>query len=172
MKPVVSLDNRLTDAEYAQVKSNFENSETSLSKFTVSLSDEERLAVRNVSEGREGYVKETLRIALQFKDQIPTSISIEEFEELYRQFDRFRALLVLSEKVTEKIDDTCVGMGKDLMRFVDPIYAILQTMRNTNAHLDRALNRLDEYNSKFGSRPGNGSGKPASTEPEDLPPIS
>ncbi|MCB0517021.1 MAG: hypothetical protein R2798_09440 [Chitinophagales bacterium] len=157
MKKHLNLANKLTAEEMIEVCNHLQKTADLLGKFSVSLSDEERFSVRNVSKGREDYVREVLRVTQEFSDELPRSVDIAEFGELLAIFDDWRKLILIAEKIAEKTDDTNIVLGIELMRYADTCYPILQNRRNDNANLDRAMQRLDDYNKRFGgpSKPFN-----------------
>ena len=152
MSKELNLDKRLTSAEHETVLSSLNQVSEVLSKFAVHLTDEDRLGIRTIAAGREGYVRDTYRVAKQFENYIPRNINIEELGELLRLFDLWRELQVLCEKISEQVDDTVVALGHELMQRIDIIYNVLQLSGRLDANLDRALRRLQDYNKRFANK--------------------
>lgn len=141
----------IAPVDWATMIGNLRTAETAIGSFSVSLTDQERLGVRSVAEGREGYVREVYRVSNEFQNSLPRSFDISRFEQKLQLFDQWRTLLIIAEKIAEMADDTALQLGRELMEDVDLCYPILQTVRKVDANLDRAMQALDEYNKRFGS---------------------
>ena len=151
MRKRVDYSLAITPVDWATMIGNLRTAETAIGSFSVSLTDQERLGVRSVAEGREGYVREVYRVSNEFQNSLPRSFDISRFEQKLQLFDQWRTLLIIAEKIAEMADDTALQLGIELMEDVDLCYPILQTVRKTDANLDRAMQALDEYNKRFGS---------------------
>ena len=156
----------ITPVDWATMIGNLRTAETAIGSFSVSLSDQERLGVRTVAEGREGYVREVYRVANEFQNSLPRSFDVARFAQKLELFDQWKSLLVILEKLAEMADDTVLQLGAELMEDVDTSYPILQTMRKIDPNLDRAMQALDDYNKRFG---GNSSTPP--TTPDTPPAV-
>ncbi|MGB1205199.1 MAG: hypothetical protein ACPG5B_06105 [Chitinophagales bacterium] len=152
MSKELNLEKKLTDVEHEAVLSSLNQVSDVLSKFAVHLTDEDRKGIRTVAAGREGYVRDTYRVAKQFENYIPRNINIDELGELLRLFDLWREMQVLCEKISEQVDDTAIAIGHELMQRIDIIYNVLQLSGRLNANLDRALSRLQDYNKRFANK--------------------
>ncbi len=154
MKKRIDYSAVIGAAAWASLIADVRNAETALATFTVSLTDQERIGVRSVADGREGYVREVFRVSNEFQNSLPRSFDISRFEQKLQLFDQWKSLRVILEKVAEMADDTCLQIGVELMEDVDTAYPILQTMRKVDPNLDRAMQVLDDYNKRFGSSGG------------------
>ncbi|MGL4631072.1 MAG: hypothetical protein ACRCVT_07680 [Leadbetterella sp.] len=157
-KKTIDYATSINQTDWDALMISLRSAETTLGRFSVSLSDKERSGRRTIAEGREGYVREVQRVATEFENSLPRSFDVRLFEQKMQLFNQWKQLLITVEKIAEMVDDTTLQLGTELMTDVDTVYPVLQTMRRVDANLDRALQALDDYNSRFG-----GSGTP--TEP-------
>lgn len=134
----------------------------------ISMNNDDRRSSRSVSEGREGYVDEILRVANEYEDILPRNIDISLVRSLFNHFKEQKQFLVLVEKLAELVDDTTLGIGVELMHHTDIMLKSLQIAREYNANLDRALAGIDAYNSRFGKRSDETSSTNSNT---DVPPV-
>lgn len=162
MRKRIDYSLAITPVDWTTMVNNLRNAELAIGGFSVSLTKDERLGARSVAEGREGYVREVYRVANEFQNSLPRSFDVTRFEQKLQLFDQWRNLLIIAEKIAEMADDTAMQLGRELMEDVDICYPILQTMRKSDANLDRAMEALDEYNKRFSN---NGSSTPDTPPP-------
>lgn len=134
----------------------------------ISMSDEDRKSSRSISEGREGIVDETLRVAMEFEEVLPRNLDLKIPLQLLGIFKELKRFSIFVEKLAEKVDDTVLGTGIELMHYSDIIQNNLQVARKFNTNLDRALQGIDNYNSRFGKRTESTN----TTENEIPPPVA
>lgn len=163
----LNLDNRLNDAQLTDFKQLVRDAQLLIDRFVISLNDDERRSARSVSEGREGMVREVVRIANEYEEVLPRNLDLNRLVLLEQQFASWRGLLVLVEKLAEKVDDTSLALSIELMHLTDIVQNALQLARKYNANLDRVLQGIDDYNSRFGKR---SSTTPPATD--EQPPIT
>jgi hypothetical protein len=123
-----------------------------IKKFSVSLNDSERLGLRTVAEGREGYVRTVSRIALAHTESLPRNEDPNELAQMLAYYDRLGLLLQKLHLYTEMVDDTMMAAGVDIMAMTDRYISHLQTARSSNTSLDMAMNQVDDYNKRFTGR--------------------
>jgi hypothetical protein len=152
MKKRIDYTAVISPTDWADMVTHLRTAETTLATFSVSLTNKERLGKRTVAEGREGYVREVYRIADEFQNSLPRSFDIALFKTKLELFDQYKSLLVQLEKLAEMADDTTIQLGSELMEDTDTVYPVLQTMRKIDPNLDRAMDILDEYNTRFGAQ--------------------
>lgn len=152
MKKQLSLLDTLNSQELLNALTHLQEFGKSIKKFTVSLSAEERIGIRTIAEGREGYAREMLRVARIYINSLPREYNIEEFDELFRLYDEWKPILTEIEMYSEQIDDTLTSIGIEIMKNTDSINNYLQIARKGNANLDRALAGIDKFNTRYGSR--------------------
>lgn len=156
-KTPIVVDKLPTNSQLEDARQSVKSAISQLGDGMISMSNDDRKSSRSISEGREGYVDEVLRVANEYEDILPRNIDLNLVRVLFNYFKSLKQLLVLVEKLGETVDDTTLGIGVELMHHVDIILKNLQVAREYNANLDRALAGIDNYNSRFGKRSDNGS---------------
>lgn len=156
MKKQLSLSDVLNSQELSDAIMHLQEFGRSIKKFVISLSAEDRIGIRTIAEGREGYAREMLRISRIYINSLPREYNVEEFEELFRLYDEWKPILTESEMYAEQIDDTLVAIGMEIMKNADTANGFLQIARKGNANLDRAMEGIDRFNSRYG-KSGDGS---------------
>ena len=119
---------------------------------STSLNDTQRIGLRTMAEGREGMVRTISRIALTHLDSLPRNEDPKEVEETLAYYDQLAALLQKVSFFHEMLDDTITAVGADVMAITDRYGGYLQAARVGNTSLDMALDQLDAYNKRFGTR--------------------
>ena len=149
IKRFLDLSRRLSAAEMESAVAALRDCKNHLSRFAVSLSDEERKGRRTVAEGREGYVRELWRISHEYESELPRSFALTDYTALLELYDEWKRLKVLAEETAELIDDPVLALGVELMSPTDLAHRSLQNARDLNASLDRALESIDDYNRRY-----------------------
>lgn len=121
--------------------------------FSTSLNDSQRIGLRTMAEGREGLVRTISRIAGTFATSLPRNEDPSQLENALAYYDSLAALLQKTALLHEMIDDTVTALGADIMATADRYTSYLQTARSGNTNLDMAMNQLDAYNQRFGTKP-------------------
>ncbi len=86
---------------------------------------------------------------------------------LLAEFDRWREVMLRAEEIAELSSDTVLALGAALMEKSDWANDSFQQGRKYNAALDRALEHIDRFNSRFGkSKEGNETDTPPAPLPE------
>ncbi|MBK8444946.1 MAG: hypothetical protein IPL35_16745 [Sphingobacteriales bacterium] len=167
MKKHLDLAQTLTAAQMSDLLDSLQKSHTLMKKFTVNLSDNERTGLRTVAEGREGYVRDLERMVREFPQELSESFNAAEFTTLLAEFDRWREVMLRAEEIAELSSDTVLALGAALMEKSDWANDSFQQGRKYNAALDRALEHIDRFNSRFGkSKEGNETDTPPAPFPE------
>lgn len=127
----------------------------------VSLNDTQRIGLRTMAEGREGFAKLVSDIALTNTENLPRNEDAKELQSLLNYYSALSKLRLSAAKLAEMLDDTQTAAGADVMNMVDRYTGYLQTARKSNNALDSSMNEVDAWNSRFGKSPGK------ADEPED-----
>ena len=151
-KTPIVVENLPSSSQLLDARQSVKSAITQLGNGMISMSNDDRRSSRGISEGREGYVDEILRVANEYEDILPRNIDIALIYAVFSHFKDLKQFFVLVEKLAEMVDDTVLGIGVELMHHVDIILKSLQVAREYNANLDRALAGIDNYNSRFGKR--------------------
>lgn len=120
----------------------------------VSLNDKQRLGLRTMAEGREGFAKLVSDIALANTENLPRNEDPKELKAVLDYYSTLSRLRISAAKLLEMVDDTQTAAGADVMNLVDRYTSHLQTARKSNNALDSSMNEVDAWNSRFGKTPG------------------
>jgi hypothetical protein len=143
------------DASINSIKATVQNLTIGLEPHKVNLTDSQKVGLRSMAEGREGYARLISQIASNNINSLPrehnpddlvTRLAYDSTLEGARQ-----ALMSLLETVSE----TQLANSIDIMKFVDDYAASLQISRNNNAALDLAMREVDDWNSRFANKTNN-----------------
>lgn len=120
----------------------------------ISLNDTQRIGLRTMAEGREGFAKLVSDIALTNTENLPRNEDPKALSEVLDYYSILSKLRLSAAKLLEMLDDTQTAAGADVMNMVDRYTAHLQTARKSNNALDSSMNEVDAWNSRFGKSPG------------------
>jgi hypothetical protein len=122
----------------------------SFTAFKINLADDEKTGLRTFAEGREGYVRNVLRVATQFPNALSRSdvpIDLANMLDYYGNLEGVRLALT---QALEVIQETSLGVAADGMAFADRYVQSLQISRKNDSALDEAMREIDDFNSRFG----------------------
>lgn len=143
---------RLDAGDFPTILTTLQNINNQFTPHYRNLANKDRIGLRSMAEGREGYVRLVSAIGNAHPDDLnrrdnpavlDALLDYDKNLELVRQ-----QLLATSEKVSE----IQLANSADIMTMVDSFVAALQSNRARNSALDNAMNEIDDYNSKFGSK--------------------
>jgi len=126
-----------------------------LENYRISLTDEEKIGMRSMAEGREGYVRLISRIATQFPNALSRADQPEELENKVDLYDRLEGNRLAALQVLEVIQELQLGVATVSMTLVDRYAANLKISRSNEAALDLAMRDVDAYNTRFANKPEN-----------------
>lgn len=132
-----------------------------LTPVHISLNDTQRIGLRTMAEGREGFAKLVSDIALTNTESLPRNEDPKDLSAVLDYYSALSRLRLSAAKLLEMLDDTQTAAGADVMNMVDRYTSYLQTARKSNNALDSSMNEVDAWNSRFGKQPGK------EKEPED-----
>lgn len=131
------------------------NALTPLATFKINLNNDDKVGMRSMAEGREGFARLISRIATQFPDALSRADSPAELADLLNFYANLEANRMAILQALETIEDMQLGTANDIMTLVDRYSANLKISRNNESALDLAMAEVDNWNSRFGARPGN-----------------
>lgn len=117
------------------------------------LTAKERIGLRSMAEGREGYARLVCAIGSAHPDDLNRR---DDPEALNARLDYDKNLELLRQHLLtalEKVTEIQMANATDIMTMVDSFVVALQSNRARNSALDNAMAEVDEYNSRFGRKP-------------------
>ena len=120
-----------------------------LDPYKLNLTDEEKIGMRTMAEGREGYARLISRIATQFPDALSRADVPTDLSELLEYYQNLEGNRLATLKSLETIQEIQLGAAADIMTLVDRYAQNLQISRNNEASLDLAMQEVDGWNSRF-----------------------
>ena len=121
--------------------------------FKINLTNEEKIGMRSMAEGREGYARLISRIATQFPDSLSRADTPEELTVLLDYYQSLEANRMALVQSLETIQEIQLGASSDIMTRVDRYAQNLQISRANEGSLDIAMEEVDNWNSKFANKP-------------------
>jgi hypothetical protein len=133
----------------------------------VVVTDQQKMGVRTMAEGREGYVRLVSKIAMQHEDALSRLDKADELQQRIAYDAALETTRQAAIELLEQLDDTRWGNSADIMVMTDRYLASLQNQRANNSALDQSLREVDDWNSRYGrnaaKEPLPGSEPPAAT---------
>lgn len=123
-----------------------------LNDFKIHLSDAEKIGMRSMAEGREGFARLISRIANQFPDALSRADAPEELSALLVYYDNLEANRMALLQAMETIEETQLGAATDIMTLVDRYSANLRISRANESTLNLAMREVDDWNSRYANR--------------------
>lgn len=120
-----------------------------LQPFILNLTDEEKLGLRTMAEGREGYARLISRIATQFPNSLSRADDPAELTALLEYNTRLEANKLALLQSLESIQEIQLGAAADIMTMVDRYTGNLQISRANEGSLDLAMQDVDNWNQRF-----------------------
>lgn len=120
-----------------------------LDPYKLNLTDEEKIGMRTMAEGREGYARLISRIATQFPDALSRADVPTDLSELLEYYQNLEGNRLATLQSLETIQEIQLGAAADIMTLVDRYAQNLQISRNNEASLDLAMQEVDGWNSRF-----------------------
>ena len=120
-----------------------------LQPYILNLTDEEKLGLRTMAEGREGYARLISRIATQFPNSLSRADDPAELTALLEYNTRLEANKLALLQALEGIQEIQLGAAADIMTMVDRYTANLQISRANEGSLDLAMQDVDNWNQRF-----------------------
>lgn len=154
MKKQFNPEASLSEQELNQLFDALKTAKTLLNKVGLNLTEQERIGMRSISERREGYMLQILRLCEQFTDVLPRNFDEQQFADLVKNLDSWKRIQIATNEANEISSDVLLAMGSFTMRYVDTAYAALQLSRKNNSNLDDAMQSIDNYNKRFGRSSG------------------
>jgi hypothetical protein len=126
-----------------------------LAPFKINLTDAEKIGMRTMAEGREGYARLVSRIATQFPNGLSRADNPSELTTLLAYYADLEANRLAVLQVLETIQEIQQGAAADIMTLVDRYNSNLQISRTNEGSLDLAMKEVDDYNSRFSNNNNN-----------------
>ena len=123
--------------------------------YILNLTDEEKLGLRTMGEGREGYARMISRVATQFPNSLSRVDDPAELSGILEYNQRLEANKLALLQALESIDEIQRGAAADIMTMVDRYAANLQLSRANDGSLDLAMADVDAWNQRFANNPEN-----------------
>ena len=123
-----------------------------LQPYILNLTDEEKLGLRTMAEGREGYARLISRIATQFPNSLSRADDPAELTALLEYNTRLEANKLALLQSLESIQEIQLGAAADIMTMVDRYTANLQISRTNEGSLDLAMQDVDGWNQRFANK--------------------
>lgn len=123
--------------------------------YVLNLTDEEKLGLRTMGEGREGYARLISRVATQFPNSLSRVDDPAELSGILEYNQRLEANKLALLQALESIDEIQRGAAADIMTMVDRYAANLQLSRANDGSLDLAMADVDAWNQRFANSPEN-----------------
>ena len=120
-----------------------------LQPYILNLTDEEKLGLRTMAEGREGYARLISRIATQFPNSLSRADDPAELTALLEYNTRLEANKLALLQSLESIQEIQMGAAADIMTMVDRYTSNLQISRANEGSLDLAMQDVDNWNQRF-----------------------
>ena len=120
-----------------------------LQPYILNLTDEEKLGLRTMAEGREGYARLISRIATQFPNSLSRADDPAELTALLEYNPRLEANKLALLQSLESIQEIQMGAAADIMTMVDRYTSNLQISRANEGSLDLAMQDVDNWNQRF-----------------------
>ena len=120
-----------------------------LQPYILNLTDEEKLGLRTMAEGREGYARLISRIATQFPNSLSRADDPAELTALLEYNTRLEANKLALLQSLESIQEIQMGAAADIMTMVDRYTSNLQISRANEGSLDLAMQDVDGWNQRF-----------------------
>ena len=117
--------------------------------YILNLTDEEKLGLRTMAEGREGYARLISRIATQFPNSLSRADDPAELTALLEYNTRLEANKLALLQSLESIQEIQMGAAADIMTMVDRYTSNLQISRANEGSLDLAMQDVDGWNQRF-----------------------
>jgi hypothetical protein len=125
------------------------NAVAAYSPFKINLTNQEKLGLRTMAEGREGYARLISRIATQFPNSLSRADQPAELNTLLNYYSDLEANRIALSQAQETIEEIQQGVAADIMTLVDRYKQSLEISRNNEGSLDLAMKEVDEFNSRF-----------------------
>ncbi|MFM2387461.1 MAG: hypothetical protein RL660_2218 [Bacteroidota bacterium] len=120
--------------------------------FKINLNPDEKIGLRTFAADREGYVRMVARIATQNPNALGRSDTPSELNGLLDYYNNLEGVRLQLVQALEIIQETQLGAAADSMTLTDRYVQNMQISRSNDASLDSAMQEVDDYNKRFGSR--------------------
>lgn len=120
-----------------------------LQPYISNLTDEEKLGLRTMAEGREGYARLISRIATQFATSLSRADDPAELTALLDYNTRLEGNKLALLQSLESVEEIQLGAAADIMTLTDRYTANLQISRANEGSLDLAMQDVDNWNQRF-----------------------
>ena len=121
--------------------------------FAKNLDAERRRGARTVATSRIGLASIVEDVAITFPGKFTADDNVAAYSERLANHKKLSQLRDLCASLLENTDDTYLALGVDIMAGADLYIDLLEARRGGDGDLDAAMERIDEYNSKFRSQP-------------------
>ena len=132
-----------TDAQKTAVITKIADVKTLL-PFLVSLTNEERKALRKMGPKSVDYVRQSLEGAKAFPDELKKSFNTLEMDKDYILINNLLGVQVACQALLELINDTLMAGGIDAMEAADEVYASLKLSAKGNANVKTMVDKIAE----------------------------
>jgi len=156
--PYQNIDASISTADLQAIRDAFATIKQKL-PFLVSLTVDERKATFKAGPNSLSFVQNALSAAQNYKDILPPSFDLAEFQ---RDVDLFAAMTELntdSESLNSQIDDTRLAVGGEAMKEATQVYKFAQASAETTPGLKPIVEQLGERFQRAGKP------KPPDTKP-------
>ncbi len=117
--------------------------------FSKHLENEDKVGMRVMAEGREGYARLVSRIAIQHDNTLAKTDNSQELADRLLYNEALDANRIATMEYLELLTDTQSANSADIMSMVDRYADSLERGRRNNSALDSAMKEIDDWNSRY-----------------------
>ncbi len=119
----------------------------------IGLTDKQRRGLPKMGDQSEAFCRTAATVFAQYPDVLPRNFAIDEFQRDLATFDALRPRLLQLERLYQRVKDTQMALGSDLMTAAMEGYAVLK-VAGKGEGLDEARRALGARFAKRGKRSG------------------
>ena len=112
--------------------------------FLITLTDDERKALRNTGEGRLPFVLDAGEVAQNNPDILPKAFDTADFESVVALFNALTEILTLVDQTRSKIDDTRLAAGAQALSGASDVYHYAQDAAKKTPGLKPIVERMGQ----------------------------
>lgn len=141
----------LSDEDVAAVNAALSDLESRLSGL-LALDNATRRQITKMGDKSEAFVRQTLTVLEQNPDIVPPALGLPEAQADLAAMDRLRPVLSRLQRLTERVADSEMALGSDLMNTALEGYGLLK-VSGRNRGLEGAAEALGARFARRGTRP-------------------
>ena len=139
-----------TDEDLVAIDEALSILETRMSAL-LSLQPDERRALAKMGDKSEAFCRQTLHVLAQNRQVVPPSLNLDEAQADLRAIDVLRPRLVRMQQLSDRLRDTDIALGSDVMGAALEGYALLK-VSGRNQGLETLRQSLSARFGKGGRR--------------------